>query len=224
MHLKTKTIQTGYHFFGEGIILFLLLFPFFYYAAQPVPYWSYLIHISIISVLYSILTLYSSRFIWYIIAAPLFFLSGFTLFSLPVIISGIIAVVLTWRYINLRKELFIDKEGAYLQWTTILVLVLVIFYQDATAIIYLLIQFFIVILGFITVQTIAHETETENQMPGHVVKLIFGIILSASAAVVILHFLGVPILFFFMEYSHHQCMGYTHYYTDIYRIDSNVFS
>src|SRR5690625_3168647 len=112
-------MKISYHFLGEGIILFLIILPIFKYAYYWVPYWTYFISLIFITLAFTIFALFTTRYIWYVITAPILFLIYTYLLEFPMLLSAIIPLILTWRYVSLRQIYDLENERVYLHWTKI---------------------------------------------------------------------------------------------------------
>src|SRR5690625_5792234 len=85
------------------------------------------------------------------------------LLEFPMLLSAIIALILTWRYVSLRQIYDLENERLYLHWTTFLVLISILFFKENITIIFLIIQFFILIAGYLR----SEEHTSELQSRGH---------------------------------------------------------
>lgn len=148
MRNRDPLITYAYHFISEALILFLILVPFLYYQYQSIPYWSYLFSTVIICFAFTMIAKISNLIFWYVITTP--FLFGlFYFLHYPLVISILLALVLTWRYIYIRAEKMRDQEKSYLMLIIILSILLIIFIQDKEIIGFTLIQLLLLIFGFI---------------------------------------------------------------------------
>lgn len=195
MRINQKVIQTAYHFFSEGIILILLLGPFFHYSLDQIPYWTGLTSLFIVTSIFSILTIFTERVIWYLLMAPIigsgyFFVLDFTLF-----LCIVISTVLTWRYITLRQDSHLENENKYLMATTILVIIYVLFAQENSAVVYLFLQFFTLMIGYITNHTVSMPYEKKKQLTYGLGKLFLSLVAVLTGLMGLLHLFGVPALF-----------------------------
>src|SRR5690625_5231682 len=195
MRIDQKVIQTAYHFFSEGIILILLLGPFFNYTFGEIPYWSGLTSLFIVTGIFSILTIFTEKVIWYLLMAPIigsgyFFISNFTLF-----LSLVITSILTCRYIVLRQDFHLENENKYLMSTTILVIIYVLFARENSAVVYLFLQFFTLMIGYITNHTVSMPHDKKKQMTYGLGKLFLSLVAVLAGLMGLLHLFGVPALF-----------------------------
>src|SRR5690625_2700139 len=195
MRIDQKVIQTAYHFFSEGIILILLLGPFFNYTLGEIPYWTALTSLFIITGVFSILTIFTEKVIWYLLMAPIigsgyFFILDFTLF-----LSIVVARVLTWRYIVLRQDSHLENENKYLISTTILVIIYVLFAGENSAVVYLFLQFFALMVGYITNHTVSMPHDKKKRMTYGLGKLFLLLVVVLASLMGLLHLFGVPALF-----------------------------
>src|SRR5690625_1241361 len=141
-------MKISYHFLGEGIILFLIVLPIFKYAYYWVPYWTYFISLIFIILAFTLFALFMPLYIFYVFTAPIFFLIYTHFLEFPMLISAIIALILTWRYVSLRQIYDLENERLYLHWTTFLVLISILFFKENIMIIFFIIQFFILFVFF----------------------------------------------------------------------------
>src|SRR5690625_738186 len=106
-------MKISYHFLGEGIILFLIVLPIFKYAYYWVPYWTYFISLIFITLAFTLFALFTTRFIWYVITAPILFLIYIYLLEFPMLLSAIIGLILTWRFVSLVVFFILEYERLY---------------------------------------------------------------------------------------------------------------
>src|SRR5690625_1339142 len=103
MQPKHPLITSHYYFYCAAIILFLIFMPMINKFQGKIPYFPYLGVITLLSVLYTFYSIYTTRFFSYIFTGilliPIFWSVGFPLF-----VSIIFGAVLTWRIIYLRVD------------------------------------------------------------------------------------------------------------------------
>jgi len=188
-------MKISYHFLGEGIILFLIVLPIFKYAYYWVPYWTYFISLIFITLAFTLFALFTTRYIWYVITAPILFLIYTYLLEFPMLLSAIIALILTWRYVSLRQIYDLENERLYLHWTTFLVLISILFFKENITIIFLIIQFFILIAGYLINHTLLMEQDKQKQFSFHIGKLLVFISFFVGVCLILLQLFGIPTLF-----------------------------
>ncbi len=198
MPINQKVIQTAYHFFSEGIILFLLLGPFFHFTYGGIPYWTGVGSLMIVTITFSLLTQFSDRIIWFLLVAPFIGIGYFFVLDVSFFMSIVIVSVLMWRYIVLRQESHLENEKKYLVVTTILVIIYVLIARENNAVIYLIMQFFTLIIGYIMNHTVSVQHQKKRMTYG-LGKLFVSLILLLVVSMGLLHLFGVPILFMFWD-------------------------
>lgn len=149
MQNRHPIITHAYHFLSEAFILFLLILPFMHYYYNWVPYWTYVLTSLGICLLFSIFSKWFISFGPYITSVP-FMIVAFYMLKFPIVISVILGVTLTWRYINIRIETMISRENSYIRWTLVLATLNVLFINDRELIIYVFLLFMILIIGYIS--------------------------------------------------------------------------
>ncbi|MUK89971.1 hypothetical protein GMD78_16490 [Ornithinibacillus sp. L9] len=152
MENKNLLITHAYHFISEAIIIFLLLLPATFHHYEGIPYWIYLVIISCICILFSLYAKFDWNHVPYIVTVPIIVLL-FHIVGLPLLLSIILALLLTWRYIAIRSEMHIKRENFYLITTIILGTVLAIFIRDSQALMFVFIQLILVVIGNIISHT-----------------------------------------------------------------------
>src|SRR5699024_8792157 len=119
-----------------------------------------------------------------------FYVLDFTLF-----LSIIITSVLTWRYIALRQDSQLENENKYLMATTVVVIIYVLFAGESSAVVYLFLQFFALMIGYITNHTVSMQHDKKKQMTYGLGKLFLSIVVGLASLMGLLHLFGVPALF-----------------------------
>ncbi|MUK89970.1 hypothetical protein GMD78_16485 [Ornithinibacillus sp. L9] len=157
------SITYAYHFLSEAIIMFLIALPFFYHRFSYVPYGSYFVIIIGACILFSIITRYTTRYIWYIVMAPILFLV-FNSLDYPMIFTVLFTLLFVWRYIDIRKEDLISRENIYILFTLLLTAIVSILVRDSFIMIYPFLQFVILFLGYITSQLVVVNKEDRKQI------------------------------------------------------------
>src|SRR5690625_7756352 len=113
MRIDQKVIQTAYHFFSEGIILILLLGPFFNYTLGEIPYWTALTSLFIITGVFSILTIFIEKVIWYLLMAPIIGSGYFFIIDFSLFLSIVVASVFNCRYFFLCLASLLENDMTY---------------------------------------------------------------------------------------------------------------
>ncbi|WP_164215109.1 hypothetical protein [Virgibacillus sp. YIM 98842] len=167
----------AYHFISETIILFLLFLPFLHHRFMWVPYGSYIIIAIVVCIIFSIIARYTLSYLWYIFTAPFLFIAFFVL-DYPLILSIIFTGAFVWRYINIRNEEAISRENNYIIIALGLMAINSILIQDTRIIIYPLLLFAIVILGYIASHlAVVHKRERkqlDSKLPVYFIGLLAG--------------------------------------------------
>lgn len=135
MPTKNVHINIAYHFLAEAMIFFLIAAPFLANAYNWVPYWSYLGLAFGICVLYSAYSTYQKSFAWYIITTPVFMLAFFFV-GYPLVLTIAFPILLTYRYIFLKKDPMPKRELLYLNVTIPLAIFLLIWIKDVEIVVY----------------------------------------------------------------------------------------
>lgn len=110
------------------------------------------------------------------------------------VLGAIIVIILTWRYMILRQTAYLEYEKVYLQWTTFLVLISVLFLKENMTIIYLISLLLIFIIGNMTTHLLSMKDYNKKQYSLHIGKLFVYITLSITILLISLHFFGIPAL------------------------------
>ena len=143
---KSATINVAYHFLAEAIVIFLFAIPFMNGEYHWVPYWNYLLLVGGVCLLYSIFSIYETRLSAYILSAPviifIFYITGY-----PLIPAVAFPILLTFRYISLRKDTFPKKENMYLNVTIPVAIILLIWIQDAEIVVYAFLLLIVLLMG-----------------------------------------------------------------------------
>ncbi|MEN2768399.1 hypothetical protein [Ornithinibacillus xuwenensis] len=143
---KNPYISYGYHFINEAIILFLLLIPVFHFYYNWVPYWSYLLLISMITIGFSVIAKKTTSYYPYFISSP-FLVLLFLLCGYPFYVSILISIVLIWRYVRIRSELIMRQEIRNMVMTGLLTLIMTLLIREVEVIIYLFFQCMVIVIG-----------------------------------------------------------------------------
>ncbi|MUV38298.1 hypothetical protein JNUCC1_02136 [Lentibacillus sp. JNUCC-1] len=190
--LITLTAQ----FLSEGILVFLLFSPVFYYYYDWIPYWSYLFVLLFIAFFFMVLSRFTKQFFWYIVAAP-FLCVLYILAGLPMVPSAAFAVVLTWRYSKLRDDVYLEISIKYFQWTAVLVAVLTFSYNNWEVVGFLLLQLFIIIFGHMASNAAIVSRDKRSALIKKLGLILSGMILVGSTALVLLKVYGVNVFLLF---------------------------
>jgi hypothetical protein len=182
----------AYHFLSETIILFLIVLPFLYHRFMWVPYGSYIVIAIIACVMFSILAKFTVSYLWYILLAPILFLT-FYLLGYPVVLAIIFAGVFVWRYINIRNEEAVSRENNYILITLGLIALNSILIQDTSMMIYPLLLFIIVIFGYILSHLSVVQKNERKELDKKLSAYFIGI-LAAGAGLLFLLFDGTRLI------------------------------
>src|SRR5699024_6863361 len=154
-----------------------LFLPFLHHRFMWVPYGSYIIIAIVVCIIFSILARYTLSYLWYIFTAPFLFIAFFVL-DYPLILSIIFTGAFVWRYINIRNEEAISRENNYIIIALGLMAINSILIQDTRIIIYPLLLFAIVILGYIASHlAVVHKRERkqlDSKLPVYFIGLLAG--------------------------------------------------
>ncbi|WP_163971593.1 DUF4129 domain-containing protein [Oceanobacillus halotolerans] len=163
MQPKQRIILYAYHYMSEAILLFFVTLPIMYLNYNWIPYWGYIGIAILTCIVFSVYTYVTRSYMWYIFTAPLigicFYLVGFPLF-----LTVLFASVLTWRYMNIRNEDDVKRENMYLKLTLFLSIGLMLFIPDIEIIIFVFIQFLILIFGYISGHLSVIQKSDRTQM------------------------------------------------------------
>ena len=149
MQNKHPTITYAYHFLSEALIIFLIALPMMHFYYNFVPYWSYVLMVSSICLLFSFFSVRGTAYGPYIITAP-FIMILLYMFNFPIVMSIAFGIVLTWRYIDIRSEVSPSRENSYVRWALVLSTFSVLMNNDHELIIYVFLLFIVLIFGYIS--------------------------------------------------------------------------
>src|SRR5699024_2600082 len=160
MRQKNVIIVRAYHFMAEMLIIFLLAVPFL--NVSETPYWNYAGVASGICILF---TFYASRTdtnAWFISSIPLlalsFYIVGFNLFF-----SILFACLCTWRFINICHNSILKREGTYIIFALLMAIILVVWFQNMTPVIYFVLILFILMIGNICSQLTVLDQNVQKE-------------------------------------------------------------
>ncbi|SHF87228.1 hypothetical protein [Ornithinibacillus halophilus] len=162
MQTNQSMITYAYHFLSEAIIIFLITIPIFYHKYEFVPYGSYLAVIVVFGFLFLLIS-NKVKYGWNIVLAPVLF-GVFYILDYPIIIAAAFAVLLVWRFINIRKEALIHRENHYIVATLLLTAVVSILVHDSLVMLYPFLQFVILFLGYIFSQVYVVNSNDRKQI------------------------------------------------------------
>lgn len=163
MQNKHPLITNAYHFLSEAMIIFLMAVPVMYYNYDEwIPYWSYLAVVVAICMVFSVYSRYVKIYGWYILTAPFIGLL-FYMLDYPIIISVVFSILLTWRYINIVGEASLSRENGYVISTFLLGGVLILLINEPQIIIYVYLQFVILIFGYVSSHLFVIKKEERKQ-------------------------------------------------------------
>lgn len=175
MQSKHTILTYAYHFLSESIILFLLMLPIFhfYYIDVETPYWTYLVVVVFMSLVFSFFTKKTNMYGIYILTAPicigLFYLAG-----LPIVMSVLMSGLLIWRYLDIRRDTGLNRETTYLKWAVSITLILILIVKDIEIVIYALLLFLILMAGYIISHLVVVEKEKRKQFNHSLWGIIIG--------------------------------------------------
>ncbi|WP_042222613.1 hypothetical protein [Oceanobacillus manasiensis] len=169
----------AYHFLSEALIILMCLMPFIYHRFMWVPYWSYLIVIVVACLVFSLITIYTNSYIFYILMAPL--LAGvFYLLEYPAIFVVLLSGLLVWRYINIRKEDIISRESNYILATLLLMLIIGMLVPDLRAMLYPFLVIFLNVFGFLWSHIAALSKKERKQVDKRLIPAFAGVLITGA--------------------------------------------
>lgn len=193
MKRPIQLISLAQHFLAEGIITFLFLIPIFHSVYHFVPYWTYLLSLFAICMLFTFYTVFTNRFFWYICTAPILSIGYYFLLNYPLLLSAAIPTILVWRYVQLRKDNYFNSEMTYLVWTALLTIVFVLFFSQNEAVTYLIVQFSLLLLGFLTGHAVTMSTHSRNQFLGKLWLPLTGAVVIVGAGIFLFNRMGIHV-------------------------------
>lgn len=191
---KANRFILSYHFMGEMLILFLILYPLFYYNLEAIPFYAYLGILLLALICFLFLTKLTDTMALFMLMAPVIFIINVWL-KFGLFISMMIALVFVWRFIVLYREVYLEHEMNLFQITLVLALIEVILFKDNLFIIILLMQLFLLTFGFFS----ANYRQVEKQMHSNMKAFIVKVILVFSGLLLVFWSVGSIVLRFFWD-------------------------
>ncbi len=140
------TITYAYHFIAEAVIILFLSVPIFHFYYDAVPYVTYSVVAIVAACIYVALLHRVTSYIPYVLVAPI--LAGsFYVLAIPLWISIVFAVLLTYSAIRLRNEHKLENEGTYLRVILAASILIPIFIHDVSFIIFVVSTLLLLIIG-----------------------------------------------------------------------------
>lgn len=174
MQNKHVLVTYVYHFLSESIILFLLTVPIFhFYVNVATPYWTYLGVVCVMCLVYTFYTKKTSIYGVYLLTAPVF-IWLFYVVGIPIVMSVLFSGLLTWRYLDIRKDTGLNRESTYLRWAVSISLILVLMIKDMEIVIYALLIFLILMVGYLMSHLVVVEKEERKQFNHSLWGMIIG--------------------------------------------------
>jgi len=177
MRHKNQIITNVHAFVCEALIIFLLLAPFLYYFYDWLPYRTYLLIVICSSLFFSLLTRQTTDDKLYILSIPFIIILCYML-RFSVIISSLLGIILTWRYINIKKTFAIyHTSSLYVRWSFIATTIAIITVNDRGIMLYICLLFFVLISIRFWVMNQKDQKPFEWKYPLYIVaSFAFGII------------------------------------------------
>lgn len=191
---KANRFILSYHFMGEMLILFLILYPLFYYNLEAIPFYAYLGILLLALICFLFLTKLTDTMALFMLMAPVIFIINVWL-KFGLFISMMIALVFVWRFIVLYREVYLEYEMNLFQITLVLALIEVILFKDNLFIIILLMQLFLLTFGFFS----ANYRQVEKQIHSNMKAFIVKVILVFSGLLLVFWSVGSIVLRFFWD-------------------------
>lgn len=191
---KANRFILSYHFMGEMLILFLILYPLFYYNLEAIPFYAYLGILLLALICFLFLTKLTDTMALFMLMAPVIFIINVWL-KFGLFISMMIAIVFVWRFIVLYREVYLEHEMNLFQITLVLALIEVILFKDNLFIIILLVQLFLLTFGFFS----TNYRQVEKQMHSNMKAFIVKVILVFSGLLLVFWSVGSIMLRFFWD-------------------------
>src|SRR5690606_14645878 len=119
----------AYHFISEAIIVYLLLLPVVFHHYMQVDYWIFIFLVLGLALTYTIIAKYSTGHLWYFLSVPVV-IAVFLMVGYPLGLSITFTGLMTWRYIAIRSEMYLQRENMYLILTLVLTVLGLLFLRD----------------------------------------------------------------------------------------------
>lgn len=185
-------IAYSYHFLSEAIILFLVAIPVLYHRFFFIPYASYLIVVVGACALFILITKWSSNIYSYFLVVPILFIL-FHVLNYPIFFSIVFSGVLTWRFIDIRKQKIIKRESLYILLTVLATIFASLFVHEREIMFYPFLVFSILFFGFVLSHFI-YSAKDDIRKINYKVPLYFLSLLIGGAAIFFILF--QPISYF----------------------------
>ncbi|MBS3682112.1 hypothetical protein KGF86_18125 [Ornithinibacillus massiliensis] len=182
-------IAYAYHFMCEAILIFMIFLPVLYHRYFFVPYWSYLGIITLICLLFTLLTWKKANRVIYFLMVPIVFIA-FYLLDYPFLISIFFSVLLVWSYVFIRMQQVVKRESLYILLTVIATIYVSIFVHDSEMMIYPFLQFVLLFLGYIS-SHLVHVGKNDRKDIDRKIPFYFLCLLAGGA---VLSFVAYPAL------------------------------
>lgn len=189
MQSRHPLITYAYHFLSETIIIFIIAVPFFHHRFAGVPYWDYLAVIFGTTAVFSLITAFTERYIWYWLMLPVLFVV-FSLLDFPTLFVVLFSILFIWRYMAIRKEEGVNRENRYLVITIVLTVLVSFIVNDTRILLFPFVQFTFLTLGYIASHFAVMEERDRKQFDLKT-PLLFGGIFGGAALLLYLLFDGV---------------------------------
>lgn len=153
---RKSAVKITYHFLCEACVVFLLFVPVMHYRYSFIPYWSYLIILSAVSLVIFWISIRSTckvNIIYIVMLPVLFLLLGVS--GVPVDLSAVLAIILTWRYISITRETVLEREMFYIKAAFLIAAIDIMTVKESLALLYTCFIFLFTIGGYITSQFIS---------------------------------------------------------------------
>jgi len=147
--LKQSIITYSYHFLSETLITFLAMIPILHVYFKHVPYIAFLLLMISFTLLFALLTRWTSHYGPYLFVTPLMFLAFYSL-NFHWTISASLAIFFIWRYLQIRLEQHNHREQRYIRWALVFAIISALIVDDKKLIGYLFILFLVLIIGYLS--------------------------------------------------------------------------
>lgn len=149
MTLNQSTITYSYHFLSETLITFLAIIPILHVYFHHVPYVAFFLVMISFTLLFALLTRWTSHYGPYLFVTPLMFVAFYWL-NFHWILSALLAVFFIWRYIQVRSEQHNHREQIYIRWALVFAVISAFIVDDKKLIGYLFVLFLVLIVGYLS--------------------------------------------------------------------------
>src|SRR5699024_5362313 len=152
---------------------------------QAIPFSAYLFSLFIALICFLLLSKITNRMAFFMLMAPLLFVLNLVL-KFEFFFSFVIAIMFVWRFMALYREMYLEGEMNIFQITILIVLIEVMIFKDPYLIGILLIQLFILTMGFFLANYIQNKQAAKRQMLPFILK----VMLSFTGLLAILWLIG----------------------------------